>query len=81
MASPVDFEPGASRELAYWRKQPNLHGWMEHLFRAKGGTAEDFNSVNLQLDAADLDALEHAIRSRTLPPTTGFFFGPADGSE
>ncbi len=54
---------------------------MEHLFRAKGGTDEDFNSVNLQLDATDLDALEHAIRSRTLPPTTGFFFGPADGSE
>ena len=57
------------------RKHPNLHGWMEHLYRAKGGTAEDFNCVNLQLDAADLDALEHAVRSRTLPPTTGFFFG------
>jgi hypothetical protein len=41
MASPGDFEPGASRELAYWRKHPSLHGWMEHLFRAKGGTAED----------------------------------------
>ncbi len=31
--------------------------------------------MNLQLDAGDLDALEHAVRSRTLPPTTGFFFG------
>jgi hypothetical protein len=27
------------------------------------------------------DALEHAVRSRTLPPTTGFFFGQTDGSE
>ena len=78
-ATPVDFNAGESQELAYWRKHPNLHGWMEHLYRAKGGTADDFNCVNLQLDAADLDALEHAVRSRTLPPTTGFFFGQTDG--
>ena len=23
------------RELAYWRKHPNLHGWMEQLWRNK----------------------------------------------
>ena len=80
-AAPVDFKADHSQELAYWRKHPNLHGWMEHLYRAKGGTAEDFNCVNLQLDAADLDALDHAVRSRTLPTTTGFFFGQTDGSE
>ena len=80
-ATPVDFTAGESQELASWRKHPNLHGWMEDLYRAKGGTAEDFNCVNLQLDAADLDALEHAVRSRTLPPTTRFFFGQTDGSE
>jgi hypothetical protein len=80
-ATPVDFSADESQELAYWRKHPNLHGWMEHLYRAKGGTAEDFNCVNLQLDAADLDALEHAVRSKTLPPTVGFFFGQTDGSE
>ncbi|MCZ8036445.1 MAG: hypothetical protein O9288_17050 [Novosphingobium sp.] len=79
--TPVDFTAEESQELAYWRKHPNLHGWMEHLYRAKGGTAEDFNCVNLQLDAADLDALEHAVRSKTLPPTVGFFFGQTDGSE
>ncbi|MCA3352571.1 MAG: hypothetical protein INF97_18455 [Roseomonas sp.] len=51
-AAPVDFKADHSQELAYWRKHPNLHGRMEHLYRAKGGTAEDFNCVNLQLDVA-----------------------------
>ena len=39
-----------------------------------------FNRIPLY-DAADLDALEHAVRSKTLPPTVGFFFGQTDGSE
>ena len=27
-------------QIHYWRKHPNLHGWMEDLYRAKGGAAE-----------------------------------------
>jgi hypothetical protein len=54
---------------------PNLHGWMESLYCEKGGTADSFNCVNLQLTARDLDRLETAIRSGTLPLTQGFFFG------
>ena len=27
-------------EFFYWRKHPNLHGWMEALYRSKGGTAK-----------------------------------------
>jgi hypothetical protein len=46
-ATPVDFTAEESQELAYWRKHPNLHGWMEQLYRAKGGTAEDFSRASL----------------------------------
>ncbi|MEY9328323.1 phosphoglycerate kinase [Sinorhizobium fredii] len=80
-ATPVDFKAEEVSELHYWRKHPNLHGWMERLYREKGGTDPDFNCVNLQLTAEDLDRLEAAIRNRTLPPTSGFFFGASDGSE
>ena len=80
-AAPVDFEVEEATALHYWRKHPNLHGWMERLYREKGGNDAKFNCVNLQLTADDLDRLETAIRDRTLPPTEGFFFGVSDGSE
>lgn len=62
-AAPVDFEAETGSELHYWRKHPNLHGWMEALYRAKGGRDDDFNCVNLQLTADDLNRLEADIRS------------------
>ncbi len=80
-AAPVDFEAETGSELHYWRKHPNLHGWMEALYRAKGGKDDDFNCVNLQLTADDLDRLEADIRSGNLPPTSGFFFGQSGGTE
>jgi len=80
-AKPVDFEVENYGELHYWRKHPNLHGWMERLYREKGGHDESFNCVNLQLTNEDLDRLEAAIRAKALPDTQGFFFGASDGSE
>lgn len=66
------------RELAYWRKHPNLHGWMENLYREKGGT-KTFNGIELELSWEDINRLEKDIKKRHLPDTTGFFFGnPAD---
>jgi len=65
-------------ELAYWRKHPSLHGWMEQLYRQRGGTS-DFNGVELELSWNDIDDLERAVRTGNLPFTEGFFFGkPAD---
>lgn len=63
------------RELAYWRKHPNLHGWMERLYRSRGGTVEMFNGIELELTWEDIDALERDVKKRQLPSTTGFFFG------
>ena len=67
------------RELAYWRKHPNLHGWMEELYYAKGGDVDTFNGVEVELTWEDLDELEKAILNDELPDTKGFFFGdPSD---
>lgn len=63
-----------SYELAYWRKHPNLQGWMERLWNEKGGEGE-FNCVEVELSEEDLDNLEDAIKQKDLPATQGFFFG------
>ena len=63
-----------SIELAYWRKHPNLQGWMEDLWLSKGGEGE-FNCVDLELEIEDLDLLEQSLDESALPETVGFFFG------
>ena len=63
-----------SMELAYWRKHPNLQGWMQDLYYEKGGE-EEFNCVDLELTLEDLDALEESLDEEALPETVGFFFG------
>lgn len=79
------------REIAYWRKHPNLHGWMQRLWvrknnerlgpRDKSGwwtdpdRAGEFNGVELELTWDDLEQLEQDIRDKNLPNTSGFFFG------
>ena len=64
-------------EFHYWRKHPNLHGWMENRWRDTGGEGE-FNCVDLRLLPHDLDLLERHVLSQSLPPTVGFFFGASD---
>lgn len=73
----IDFEGLIvdTEELAYWRKHPNLHGWMEELYRKKGGTEKSFNGDPLVLTEEDLDELKITILTGNLPSTTGFFFG------
>lgn len=68
-----------SMELAYWRKHPNLQGWMEELYYEKGGEGE-FNCVDVELTLEDLDSLEATLDEEALPETAGFFFG-SDSSE
>ncbi|TPE62595.1 phosphoglycerate kinase [Sandaracinobacter neustonicus] len=79
-AGPVDFETRDAAELHYWRKHPNLHGWMQGLYGEKGGT-QNFNCTPVLLTIEDLDRLEADVRAGNLPPTSGFFFGETDGSE
>jgi len=66
------------REIAYWRKHPNLHGWMQRLWESRGNSGA-FNGDELELTYDDLEILELDIIAGSLPGTTGFFFGePAD---
>jgi hypothetical protein len=63
--SPVDFKTDGATEIHYWRKHPNLHGWMQKLYYQKGGT----------------ERLEIDVKAKKLPYTDGFFFGESDGTE
>jgi hypothetical protein len=68
-------------EIAYWRKHPSLHGWMEQLAERKNLEYRSFNGVELELTWEDIDELEQAVRHGQLPFTEGFFFGkPADNA-
>lgn len=74
-----DFEfnsgEGGANDIAYWRKFNALHGWMERLYRTKGGTKESFNCTPVRLELTDLDQLQRDIGENKLEPTEGFFFG------
>ena len=76
---------GNKTEIAYWRKHPNLQGWMENLWDSKGRPNQnadsdpmglsDFNCVPVELTYEDLDGLEKDIQQNRMPQTVGFFFG------
>jgi len=82
IANKVNNETNSSTELAYWRKHPNLHGWMERLWNEKGCPGLEagfndimFNGIELELTFDDVVKLESDIKNNNLPNTTGFFFG------
>jgi hypothetical protein len=62
------------KELAYWRKHPNLHGWFHREWLDQGNTG-DFNGDQLEIDWAMLERLNDAVVNGDFPKTSGFFFG------
>lgn len=77
-----DFEFNTNQDpvndIAYWRKFNALHGWMERLYRDRGGPKESFNCAPIRLHLEDLDQLQRDIGENKLEPTQGFFFGSQD---
>jgi len=63
-------------DLGYWRKHPNLHGYIVQTFA--GG---DDSCQQIHLSADDLRKIIAAVKAKDLPHTTGFFFGESDGTE
>jgi len=57
-----------------WRKHPSLQGWMENLWKERGGDG-DFNCEDVELTESDLLNLKNDVLNIALPQTTGFFFG------
>lgn len=70
-------------QLMEWRKHNRLQGWMQQLWENKGcpnaqtegDEMGDFNCVELQLTAQDIDNLEYSINNFELPEANGFFWG------
>ena len=75
VTKPVDFAVKNAELIQAWRKHPNLHGWMESLYRKKGGAGRDFNCDTVLLTLEDLEQLESDVLNDALPCTDGFFFG------
>lgn len=74
----TDYQPDADRkteEIFYWRKFNALHGWMQDLYKNKGGTSDVFNCNTVRLEEKDLDRLEMDTGNNKLVPINGFFFG------
>jgi len=59
--------------LGYWRKHPNLHGFIVNNF-ADG--IDDCSPINL--NSEDLGKIAEALRKWELPETEGFFFGTSE---
>jgi hypothetical protein len=64
------YEVWKARELAYWRKHPNLHGFIIREFAAGVDECQD-----IPLDAAAIERILVASEADALPETSGFFFG------
>ena len=63
-------------ELFYWRKHADLQGWMQSLYYEKGGDAEEFNCVDVDLTMDDINRLDRDYHN--LETHTGFFYGSSD---
>lgn len=61
---------GKTLELGYWRKHPNLHGYIVREFADGKDECQD-----IELGQEDLVKLIAAVKAGDLPNTTGFFFG------
>ena len=59
--------------LGYWRKHPNLHGYLVERFA--NGVDE---CQRIGLVAKDMKQIIQAVKDRQLPDTTGCFFGESD---
>jgi hypothetical protein len=57
-------------ELGYWRKHPNLHGFIVESF---AGGVDECQKIPLTLQ--DISLALAAASADILPPTAGFFFG------
>jgi hypothetical protein len=62
--------------IAYWRKHPNLHGYIVQEF-AEGRD----ECQNIELGVEELEKIIKAVKDKTLPKTEGFFFGESSGDD
>jgi hypothetical protein len=67
---------GEIYELAYWRKHPDLHGFIVETF------AESVdNCQRIWLSDENIETIIKAVKDGSLPKTEGFFFGTSENDE
>jgi hypothetical protein len=71
---------GYEMQAAYWRKHPDLHGFIVANCEPADptGRGERDRCDEIPLTADQLRVIAAAIRYKRLPKTTGFFFGDSD---
>lgn len=62
--------------LGYWRKHPNLHGYIVNTFAEGKDECQD-----IWLDVEHIEQIIQAIKDQNLPHTEGFFFGSSERSD
>lgn len=67
---------GLELELGYWRKHPDLHGFIVQTFADGKDECQE-----IPLSSEQLIEIIEAVKNKALPKTGGFFFGESDGSE
>ena len=67
---------GVTLILGYWRKHPDLHGYIVQEFADGHDKCQE-----IPLTVAAIRQIIDAIKRNALPHTEGFFFGESDGSE
>jgi len=60
-------------QLGYWRKHPNLHGYIVQEFADGKDECQ-----KIELAADDIRKIIEAVRANMLPETQGFFFGTSE---
>ena len=65
-----------SVKIGYWRKHPNLHGYIVREFADGVDECQE-----IMLDEDNVKQIMAAIKAKELPETTGFFFGVSHNDE
>ena len=63
-------------DLGYWRKHPNLHGYIVQTFADGVDECQE-----IALGEERLAQIIEAVRAKELPHTIGFFFGASEGTD
>ena len=78
-SSDVDFNDEINHdeieEIMYWRKHPYLQGFMTELYYKKGGRVIPYDLAPLKLTVDDLLELKKLVIDKSLPVSSGFFWG------
>ena len=64
------------KEVGYWRKHPNLHGYIVSTF-ANG--VDECQEIPLKFD--DVMKIIESVKEKKLPHTEGFFFGYSNSED